>query len=237
MNPLAILSAIAAVAFFPGAAYAGAVALAVTAAARMPPGLGAAQLDELVAAVGVTAACGMLALPGSPLFGLPAGVSLLVLITALAAGVAWATSESWPWQRAVAAVAVLAPLFGLAAAAGTLDLRTLAVAGGTVGAARPWAVAAVLVALPSVVRPFDPSTARAGRAALTAAVGLAGLSLLVFAPLAGLPAPLVALVCALAVVVYAGLIAGARQLLPHATPALSLLALVPAVISLVIALA
>ncbi len=88
MNPLAALSAVVALAIFPGAAYAGTVALLVAVAARMPSGLRPAQLDELVAAVGVTAACGLLALPGSPLFGLPTGVSLAALVTAIAAGIA-----------------------------------------------------------------------------------------------------------------------------------------------------
>jgi hypothetical protein len=236
MNPLAILSAFAAVAFFPGVAYAGAVALAVAAAGRLPPGTRPAQLDELVAAVGVAAACGLLAFPGSPLFGLPTGVSVMVLMTALAAGVAWGTSERWPWWRVLAAAAAVAPLLGLAAVALTLDLRTLAAAGGSVGAARPWAAAAILIALPAVVLPFDPHTAREGRAALLAVGGLACFSLLVFAPLGGVPAPALAGLGALAVVAYAGLVGGARRLFSAAGPTLGVLALVPAVIALGIAL-
>jgi len=236
VSPLAVLSAVAAVAFFPGVAYAGAVALAVAFAGRMPPGLGPAQLDELVAAVGVTAACGLLALPGSPLLGLPTGVSLLVLMTALAAGVASGTTERWPWPRLLAAAAVVAPLLALASVAMTLDLRTLAAAGGPVGAARPWAVAAILMAMPAVVRPFDPHTARMGRAALVAVLGLACFSLLAFAPLGGLPAVAMAGLCAFAAVVYAGLLGASRRVLLVAGPVLGVLALVPAVTSLLVAL-
>jgi hypothetical protein len=236
MNPLAILSAVAALAFFPGVAYASAVALAVAGAGRLPPGLGPAQLDELVAAVGLTAACGLLPLPGSPLVGLPTGVSLPVLIVALAAGVAWSTGERWPWHRLVAAAAAVVPLLALASVAMTLDLATLAAAGGPVGTARPWVVVAILLGLPEVARPFDPHTARAGRAALVTVVGLVCFSLVLVAPLGGLPAIAVAGLCALGVVVYAALIGAARPLLMAASPALGTLALVPAAIALAVVL-
>jgi hypothetical protein len=158
MNPLAVLSAIVAVAVFPGVAYAGLVAALVALGGRIPAGLRPAQLDELMVAVGVSAACGLLAFPGSPLFGLPTGVSLVVFVTALAAGIAWGSAERWPWQRLAAVAAAIAPLLGLASVATTLDLGTIAAAGGSVGAARPWAVVAVLMALPTLVRPFDPHT-------------------------------------------------------------------------------
>jgi hypothetical protein len=236
MNPLALLSAIAALAFFPGVAFASAVALGVAGAGRLPAGLGPAQLDELVAAVGVTAACGLLAFPGSPLFALPTGVSLPVVMVALAAGVAWGTAERWPWRRVAAAAAVLVPLLGLASVARTLDLRTLAAAGGQVAAARPWAIAAVLIALPAVVRPFDPATARVGRAALVAASGLVCFSLVAFSALGDLSAIAVAGLCAAAAVVYAALLGAARRPLEAAGPALSLLALLPAAVALAIAL-
>ena len=187
MNPLAVLSAVVGVAIFPGAAYAGLLAALVAVGGRIPTGLRPAQLDELMVAVGVSAACGLLAFPGSPLFGLPTGVSLVVFVTAVAAAIAWGSAERWPWQRLAAGAAAVAPLLGLASVAMTLDLRTIAAAGGPVGAARPWAVAAVLMALPALVRPFDPHTARLGRAALVAAIGLACFSLAGFAPLAGPP--------------------------------------------------
>lgn len=236
MNPLAVLSAVVAVAIFPGSAYAGLVAALVALAGRIPAGLRPPQLDELMAAVGVSAACGLLAFPGSPLYGLPTGVSLVVLVTALAAGIAWGTVERWPWQRLVAAAAAVAPLLGLASVSMTLDLRTLAAAGGAVGEARPWAVAAVLMALPALVRPFDPQTSRLGRAALIAAIGLVCFSLVAFAPLAALFAPAVAGLGALAVVAYAGLIGVCRRPLMVAGPALGLLALVPAAIAVGVAL-
>jgi hypothetical protein len=236
MNPLAALSAVVALAIFPGAAFVGALALLVAVASRMPPGLRPAQLDELVAAVGVAAACGLLPLPGSPLFGLPTGVSLAAVIVALASGIAWGTAEAWPWHRVVAAAAAVTPLLGLAAAALTLDLRTIAAAGGPVGTARPWAVAAILLALPALVRPFDPRTARVGRAALVAAVGLACFSLAGFAPLTAHPAVLVAGLGALAVVFFAGVIGALRRVLVTAAPALGLLALAPAAVALVAAL-
>ena len=127
-------------------------------------------------------------------------------------------------------------LLGLASVAMTLDLRTIAAAGGPVGAARPWAVAAVLMALPALVRPFDPLTARLGRAALVAAIGLACFSLAGFAPLAGFSPSAVAGLGALAVLAYAGLIGVARRVLVVAGPALGLLALVPAAVSLGVAL-
>jgi len=236
MNPLAALSAVVALAIFPGAAYAGTVALLVAVAARLPSGLRPAQLDELVAAVGVTAACGLLALPGSPLFGLPTGVSLAALVTAIAAGIAWGTADTWPWHRLVAAGAAVAALLGLASTALTLDLRTLAAAGGPVGSARPWAIVASLMALPAVVRPFDPRTSRVGRAALVAAIGLVCFSLAGFAPLGDHPAVAVAGLGALAVVAYAGLLGAARRLPVVAGPALGVLAVVPAAVALVVAL-
>lgn len=236
MNPLALLSAIAALAFFPGVAYASVVALAVAGAGRLPAGLGPARLDELVAAVGVTAACGLLAFPSSPIFGLPTGVSLPVVVVALAAGVAWGSTERWPWHRAVAAASALVPLLALAAVARTLDLPTLAAAGGQVAAARPWAIVAVLVGLPAVVRPFDPHTARVGRAALVAAVGLLCFSLVAFASLSGLSAIAVAGLCAAATVAYAGLLGAVRRLPAPAGPALGLLAAIPAAVAVAIAL-
>ena len=236
MNPLAVLSAIVAVAVFPGVAYAGLVAALVALGGRIPAGLRPAQLDELMVAVGVSAACGLLAFPGSPLFGLPTGVSLVVFVTALAAGIAWGSAERWPWQRLTAVVAAVAPLLGLASVATTLDLGTIAAAGGAVGAARPWAVVAVLMALPTLVRPFDPHTARMGRAALVAAIGLACFSLAGFAPLAGVSAPVVAVLGALSVVAYTGLIGVSRRLVVVVAPALGLLALVPASISLAVVL-
>lgn len=236
MNPLAVLSAVVALAIFPGSAYAGLAAALVAVAGRIPAGLRPAQLDELMAAVGVSAACGLLAFPGSPLYALPTGVSLVVIVTALAAGIAWGTAERWPWQRLVAAAAAVAPLLGLASVAMTLDLRTIAAAGGSVGAARPWAVAAILVALPALVRPFDPHTSRLGRAALVAGIGLACFSLAGFAPLAGFSTPAVAGFGALAVGAYAGLIAVCRRLLVIAGPAWGLLALVPSAIALEVAL-
>ncbi|MGD1035040.1 MAG: hypothetical protein ABR977_11485 [Candidatus Dormibacteria bacterium] len=236
MNALALLKACLAVAVYPGTAYLGAVAVAVAVAGRLPAGLRPAQLDELIAAVGVAAASGLLALPSSPLFGLPSGVSLAVLVTAIAAGIAWATTERWPWHRLVAVAAALAPLLGLASAALTLDLRTIAAASGQVGAARPWAVAAILLAVPAVIRPFDRDTARPGRAALVAAIGMACFSLAGFAALAGRNALAVAGFGALAVVVYAGVIGAARRFLAAAGPVLGVLAVVPAAVALVVAL-
>ncbi|MGD1053550.1 MAG: hypothetical protein ABR950_06950 [Candidatus Dormibacteria bacterium] len=235
MNPLAVLSAVVAVAIFPGAAYAGLVATLVAFGGRLPVGLHRAQLDELMLAVGVSAACGLLAFPGSPLFGLPIGVSLIVFVTAIAAGVAWGSPERWSWQRLAAGAAAVAPLLGLGAVAMTLDLRTIAAAGGTVGAARPWAVAAILMALPVLVHPFDPHSARLGRAALVTVLGLACFSLAGFAPLAGLPSPAVAGFGAAAVLAYAALIGVGRRLVVPAQRGLGLLALVPAAISLGVA--
>lgn len=236
MNALALLKACLAVAVYPGTAYLGAVAVAVAVAGRLPAGLRPAQLDELIAAVGVAAASGLLALPSSPLFGLPSGVSLAVLVTAIAAGIAWATPERWPWHRLMAAAAALAPLLGLASAALTLDLRTLAAAGGSVAAARPWAVAAILMAVPAVIVPFDRGTARPGRAALVAAIGMACFSLAGFAALAGRNALAVAGLGALLVVLYAGVMGAARRLLAVAGPVLGVLAALPAVVALVVAL-
>jgi hypothetical protein len=236
MNPLAVLSAVVAVAIFPGSAYTGLVAALVAVAGRLPAGLRPPQLDELMAAVGVSAACGLLAFPGSPLFGLPTGVSLAVLVSALAAGIAWGTAERWPWPRQVAAAAAVAPLLGLASVSMTLDLRTIAAAGGSVGRATPWAVVAVLMALPALVRPFDPQTSRLGRATLVAAIGLACFSLAGFAPLSAFFPPAVAGFGAVTVVVYAVLIGVGRRPLMVAGPALGLLAVVPAAIALGVAL-
>jgi hypothetical protein len=117
-----------------------------------------------------------------------------------------------------------------------LDLRTIAAAGGSVGAASPWAVAAILMALPALVRPFDPRTSRLGRAALVAAIGLSCFSLAGFAPLSAFFPPAVAGLGALAVVVYAVLIGVCRRPLMVAGPALGLLAVVPAAIALGVAL-
>ena len=141
MNPLALLSAIAwRVAFFPGVAYAGVVAAGGRrCAGRLPAGLRPAQLDELMAAVGVSrrlrAAGASRARPSS---ACPRGVSLAVLVTALAAGHRpGAAAERWPWHRLVAAAtAAGAHCSALASVAMTLDLRTIAAAGGS-GGRRP----------------------------------------------------------------------------------------------------
>jgi hypothetical protein len=236
VNPLAVLGGILAIAVFPGAVYAGTLALAAVAAGRIPPGLRPAQLDELLAAVGVAAACGLLAFPGSPLLGLPTGVSVAALLTALAAGIAWGTAPSWPWARLAAAAAATLPLLTFASSALTMDLRTIAAAGGSVGAARPWAVAAILLAVPAVVRPFDRRTARPCRAALVAAAGLLCFSLAGFDPLATLPSATVAGVGALTVLAYSGLLGGLRRLVAAAGPSLGVLAILPAAVAVAIAL-
>jgi hypothetical protein len=75
-----------------------------------------------------------------------------------------------------------------------------------------------------------------GRAALVAAIGLACFSLAGFAPLAGVSAPVVAVLGALSVVAYTGLIGVSRRLVVVVAPALGLLALVPASISLAVVL-
>ena len=237
MNPVAVLQAAVSLAIFPGVAFTGTVALAVAVAGRLPPGLHPPPLDELAAAGGIAAACGLLALAGSPLFGLPAGISLVALLIAIAGGTAWGTAERWPWHRVVAGLACAAPLLGLASMAMTLDLRTLTATGGPAGTVRDWAVTAILVAAPAVVRPFDRQSARASRAALMAAVGLTCASLAASAPLAGLPAWWAAATCAISAVAYAGLIGAARRILAVAAPILGVAAIVPAVVALAVALA
>jgi hypothetical protein len=90
--------------------------------------------------------------------------------------------------------------------------------------------------VPAVIRPFDRDTARPGRAALVAAIGMACFSLAGFAALAGRNALAVAGFGALAVVVYAGVIGAARRFLAAAGPVLGVLAVVPAAVALVVAL-
>lgn len=236
MSLIALLSAVVGLAVYPGAAYAGTVALLVAGAGRMPRASRPAQLDELLAAFGVAAACGLMVLPDSPLFGLPTGVSLIALIVALAAGVAWGTSGHWPWHRLIAAAATAAPLLGLASMAMTLNLRTIAATGGAGAAARFWAAGAIVLALPAVVRPSDPGSALPSRAILTAAGGLLCASLALFSPLAGAPPVDVVGICSLFALLYAGLIGLGGRLVETAAPALGLVAALPAAVALWLAL-
>lgn len=234
MNPLAILSAVVAVAVFPGAAYTGLTSLLATWAGRLPATTGPPRLGGAAAAVGVAAGCGLLALPGSPLFNLPTGASLAGLLGLLAAGLAWGTSEDWPWQRVAAAAAVLLPVLAVAGAAGTLDVRTLSDA--PLEPARIAAAAAVLLALPALVRPFDPAAPRACRGALLGALPLVAISLATYSPLGGLAPALVAAISALAAVAYATLVGALRRPLHARASLLGLLALVPAGIAVGLAL-
>jgi hypothetical protein len=234
MNPLAALSAVVALAAFPGMAYAAAVALLQSWAGRVPAGEGRVRLEELVAAAGATAGCGLLAIPDSPLFGLPTGASLVGILILFAGGIAWGTSAQWPWHRLLAGAAVLLPLLGLAAAANTLGISTIASAPEQ--AVRIWAGIAALLALPALIRPFDPSSSRISRSALLAATSLLFASLVTFAPLAGLGALWVAGICAAASVAYAGLIGLLRRPVIAGATLLGLVAVIPAGVALAIAI-
>ncbi len=234
MNPLAALSAVLALALFPGAAYAGATALVVTWVGRVPRGLGPARLEELAVAAGVVAGAGLLALPGSPLYALPTGTSLAGILTAIAAGVALGTSRAWPWHRVMAAAAALLPLIGLAASARTLDMRTVAVIPAE--AARLWAASAALLAIPAVVRPFDPAPSRLSRSALLATASLLVTTIAIYSQLSGLPAAGVAAICALLSVSYAGLVGLLWRPLAFLGPVLGVLAVLPAGFALVMTL-
>jgi hypothetical protein len=234
MNPLSALRAVLALTLFPGAAYAGAVAVAAAWAGRVPAGRAPARLEELAGATGVMTAAGLLALPGSPLEGLPTGVSLAGLLTALTAGLAWGTSARWPWPRLAAAAAALFPLLAVAIAARTLDLRTMAVA--PVEAARVWAAAAALLALPALIRPFDAGPSRSSRACLLATSALLALSLAVGSPLSAQPAAAVAVVCGAGSVLYAGALGVLRRPLAAAAGGLGVLALLPAAVAVALSL-
>ncbi|HYA00794.1 MAG TPA: hypothetical protein VEK76_10645 [Candidatus Binatia bacterium] len=234
MNPVVALSALLALAVFPGAAYAGVTALAACWLGRMPPGAAPARVNDSVAAFAAVAACGLLALPGSPLTTQSIDVSLVGLLLGLVVGVAWGTSPRWEWHRGVAAAAALVALLALAAPARTLDLRILALVPRD--PSRPWAVAAILLALPAVVRPFDPATSRAGRAALVGAIALLAMSIAALPPLGGISPPAVAALCAALTMAYAGLLGVLRPVVTAALPLLGLLAVVPAAVALGLAL-
>jgi hypothetical protein len=119
----------------------------------------------------------------------------------------------------------------------TLDLQTIAVLPGTaVGAARYCAVAAVVIALPAIVRPFDKGSSRPSRAALFAAGGLLAATLGTLAPLANLAPVVVDAGCAALVVLFAGVLGLGRRLLPAADGRLGALAALPAAASLLLAL-
>jgi hypothetical protein len=168
---------------------------------------------------------------------MPFGVSLVGLLLAFAIGVAWGSPGDWPWHRVLAAVSAIVPLLGLGSAAGTLDLQTIAaIPGSAIGAARLCAVAALVIAVPAVARPFDPRGSRQSRAALLAAGGLLAVSLALIAPLADLAPALVAGICALLVVLYAGGLGVAQRLLPAGAARLGALAALPATASLMFAL-
>ncbi|MGD0834915.1 MAG: hypothetical protein ABSA40_10955 [Candidatus Dormibacteria bacterium] len=237
MNVTLALRSVAALAVFPGAAYAGAVALLVLWIGRLPRGTSPLRLEEAVAAAGIAVACGLLALPDSPLSTVPFGVSLAGLLIAFAAAVAWGSPEGWPWHRVVAAVSAAVPLLGLGSAAMTLDLQTIAVLpGAAVGAARYCAVAAIVVALPAIVRPFDQRSSRPSRAALLAGGGLLAATLGTLAPSANLAPVLVDGGCAVLAVLFAGALALGRRLVPAADGRLGALAALPAAVSLFLAL-
>jgi hypothetical protein len=230
MNPLTLLTTAFGLAVFPGLVYTGVTALLAGWAGRFPSAAASAGLGETVTCVGVAAAGGMLALPGSPLAGIPGGFSIAGILGALTAGVAWGTPRRWPWHRLIAAAAVLAPLLGMVSAAGSLDAGTLAVAAHA--QARLWAAAAALLALPALVRPFDGRTPRLTRAVLWAAAALFFAVLAGSGPLAALPSPWVALICALIAVVSAALVGLLRGPLRGAAPILGVMALAPAATAL-----
>ena len=234
MSVTLILRSVAALAIFPGAAYAGAVALLVVWVARLPRGDSPLRFEEAVAALGVLAACGLLALPESPLSTMAFGVSLAGLLVALAGAVTWGSPGGWPWHRVIAAVSAVLPMLGLSSAAGTLDLPTISTLPGSgMGAARFCAVAAIVIALPAVVRPFAPRSSRPSRAALVAAGGLLAATL---APLGNLAPTVVAGGCAATVVIYAGVLGLGRRLLPVGGERFGALAALPAAASLCLAL-
>ena len=144
------------------------------------------------------------------------------------------TSRAWPWHRGVAAAAALVPLIGLAAAARTLDMRTVAVIPAE--AARLWAASAALLAIPAVVRPFDPAPSRLGRSALLVTASLLVTTIAIYSPLSGLPAVAVAAICPLLSVSYAGLVGLLWRPLAFLGPVLGVLAVLPAGVALVITL-
>jgi hypothetical protein len=235
MNPLALLQAGLALTLFPGLAYAGVTARLVAWAGRLPAGRGPASAGEAVAAFGVLIACGVLALPGSPLFGLPTGVSLLPLLLVLAGATAWGTSPTWPWHRLAAAAAMLIPLLAVAGAAGTLDAGTIAAAPAE--AARFWWAGAAVLAVPAALRPFDATASRLSRSALLGGVLLAVISLAAFSPLAGVQPALAATIIALVTLACAAVLGRLHLPFPKMAPVLGLVALAPAAVALALAVA
>lgn len=237
MSVTLALRSVAALAVFPGAAFAGVVTLLVIWVGRLPRGAARLRLDEAVAAAGISVACGLLALPDSPLSTVPFGISLAGLLIAFAGAVAWGSPAGWPWYRVVAALSAVVPLLGLGSAAMTLDLQTIAVLpGAAVSAARFCAVAAIVIALPAVVRPFDETSSRPSRAALFAAGGLLAATLGTLALLANLTPVLVDGGCAALVVIFAGVLGLGRRFLRVRDGRLGALAALPAAASLLFAL-
>ncbi len=230
MNPLTLLATILGLAVFPGLAYTGATAVLAGWAGRFPSAPASAGLGETVATVGVAAAGGMLALPGSPLAGLAGGANIAGILGALTAGVAWGSPRRWPWPRLAAAISLLVPLLALAAASGSLDATTLAVAPRA--AARLWVAAAALLALPALIQPFDQSSPRLTRSVLWATAVLFFAVLASTGLLTNLAAPWVAAICALCAVASAALVGVFRRPLRGAAPLAGVVALAPAAIAL-----
>jgi hypothetical protein len=211
MDPVSALRATLAMALFPGAGYLAVVGWAAARAGRLPRCGRPARIEEAVAALAVAAACGLLAFPGSPLNDLPVAVSLGAVIVALSGAVAWGSSAAWNWRRVVAAVVVLAPLLCLGESAASLNVASLAVLPGRpVAAARIFAAAAVLIALPLLIRPFEATTSRLSRSALLAGSALLALSLIVAGPLGNGGGAIAAGLCAGAAIVYAALLSVIR---------------------------
>jgi hypothetical protein len=149
--------------------------------------------------------------------------SLAAVALLLAAGLAAATSPDWSRRRRVAAVCLAGPCLALAVAAASLSLPEVArVPGATLGAARWCAAAAMLVAAPLVIRPFDVTGALAARAALLGAVTLIALSVALPDALTTRAAPLAAVVVLAGGAVYAVLLRVARRAAVDEHPALVL---------------
>jgi hypothetical protein len=211
MDPLSILRASVALAVFPGFAYTAALAWLVARVGRLPRGRNPVRLEEALAALAAGTACGLLAFPGSPLNDLPVPVSLSAVLVSLAAAVAWGTSTAWNWHRVAAAAVTVSPLLCLGESGISLNLSTIVgLPGRPVAAARLFAAAAALIALPLVARPFDPETSRLSRAMALTAISQVALSLIVAGPLSGGSWPLAAGLCATATIGYAALLGGLR---------------------------
>jgi hypothetical protein len=212
LDSLGVLAAIAAVAAYPGGAFAGVCAVAAAGGGRLSPAPSRWPVSSVAAAACALVACALLPLPGSPAASLPdhggAAPNLVAVLVLLAAAITLSGAPRWDRSRVIAAVAVTAALLTLGTAAATYAFPVLVgLPGDDLTHARLAAAAAVLLAGPHLAAPADLSAPRGARGLMLATCVVLAASLVLPRALASLPALLTAGLVVVAAAAYAAVVA------------------------------